>query len=209
MRVIAVMLSTWRPGAVVTASISAAMLAIDEVHVWGYEPTGKAHYHALNHTLYHGAHAQYSSEFTGDALYDGRKTAYYDDAERVVWRSKLSLDMWVVLRDARALFPGALLVYLENDAVIIAKAFIGALDACKSHRSPGCSCWGQSALYSGSGSLCYFLKPAARPERHLLAYHMVQPADWIMGDYSKGTWPVFNSVTHGTREAHASTRLGF
>jgi hypothetical protein len=40
-----------------------------------------------------------------------------------------------------------LVIDFENDAIIVAKTFIGALDA-----SPGCSCWGQSALYSGSGS---------------------------------------------------------
>jgi hypothetical protein len=40
--VVAVMLSTWRPGAIVASAIEAALSAPDvcSVHVWGYEPTG-------------------------------------------------------------------------------------------------------------------------------------------------------------------------
>jgi len=212
-RLIAVVLSAWRPGTVTEACISAALddPSIKEVHVWGYDPTGRARVHALKPTLYHQALDRYISNTTGDVLARGDKFkhSFHDDKKRVKWRAGLALDMWLVMSEARSLLPHATLLYLENDAILkprrIGTAFAALLktggDAAACYRSG-------SRAYGGSGNLCFLLTPRADPAPHLLGYHLVQPADWIISDYSRGKWPAYDCVSHGVPSAeHVSTRL--
>lgn len=209
--VVAVILSVWRPGDIVSLCIKKALSdsAIDSVHVWGYEPTGKAHYHPLNQTLYHKARNEYVDDFTHDTL-AAHKFAHVDSTERIRWRTKVALDMWFVLRSARMLFPDSIILYLENDAIIRGSSILGTIERFKRSNAAGASCYGKEngGHYDGVGAVCLLLQPRARPEAHLLAYHMVQPADWIVSDYSQKQWPVYDAVSHGLEhKAHTSTRL--
>jgi len=211
-RLIAVILSTWRPGTVVEEAVTAALgdRAVDEVHVWGYDPTGRAHVYDLLPTLYHEALDHHINDITVDVLdTQGKKTAYRDTRERLRWRASIALDMWTVMSKARALFPRDTILYLENDAVL-KPGRIGVSHALLLRsNAPAASCYrvGGARVYDGDGNLCYLLTPRADPGPHLLSYHFVQPADWIMSDYSRGGWPAYDCVTHGTPgKQHVSSR---
>ncbi len=210
MEVVVVMASVYRtPSNVTIAAVNAAMNcdAIQSVHVWGYDPTFKTNNHALRTTLFHRALVKHQNALLNSVLSQGNKYHTVDDVNRILWRSKLALDMWQVLQSARKMFPTALLVWLENDAIVDCTRLKKAILLLTQLKSKALSCWGNTPKYNGSGLLCFLFTPEACPERHLLAYHMVQPADWIIAEYSNGTWPVFNAVQHGFDGRHKSTRL--
>jgi hypothetical protein len=206
---VAVMMSTWRPGTVVTAAIEAALNApeICSVHVWGYEPTGRAIYHTVKDTSYHTALSEHLDHFPLSYLANGNKFAGNDDKKRIKWRARLCLDMWAVMTEARELFPTALLLYLENDAIVDGRLGT-AVARLKQSNAVAAACYGKGIAYMGGGNLCFLLTPDAKPEPHILAYHMVQPADWIISDYSKNTWPIYEAVSHGfIGRIHKSTMI--
>jgi len=223
---VSIVLSTFRNDAdVVTASLQSLVQepAVSSVHVWGYyipaalREHAKVHQHDLAETPYHSALDQYAPNMTSDALCRaGFKWCAKDSVARVRWRAALSLNMWQVLSAARLLFPRNVLMYTENDAVLIPGRLPIAVGAMRATGSAAASCYRPpgsvgrgGGMYQGSGNVCFLLTPAARPESHLLSYHMVQPADWIMSDYSRGTWPVHKVATHGIPgKAHKSTFEG-
>ena len=211
--IIAVVLSAWRPGSVVSVCIGAALddTSVTEVHVWGYDPTGRAHVHPLGPTLYHRALAHFINKTTGDTLNkDARsKFSLHDDKKRVKWRAGLALDMWRVMSEARSLFPRATLLYLENDAVLKPRRIGTAHAALQRAGGDAAACYrAGSRTYEGAGNLCFLLTPRADPAPHLLGYHLVQPADWIVSDYSRGKWPAYDCASHGVPGAeHVSSRL--
>ena len=213
-KVIAVMHNVKRPGNVTALAISAASRnsVVAEVHVWGNCPSAvNIHCHNMSKTLYHAAHDAFASEFTGDYLAHGNKFTGTDDIARTKWRSLLALDMWAVLREARGLFPFLPILYLENDAILKNGTCLALLlkDMVTS-RIPATSCYSPSnrkGVYGGSGNVCFVFMPDIDPTPHLLAYHMVQPADWILSDFSKGMWPMHPCANHGTDGNHISTRV--
>ena len=207
--VVAVIMSAVREKAVVVAAITAALNepSIDSVHVWGYNPVGPpAVTHAQIDTKYHQALRANSGGVPLEYMSSGNKFSGSDSRARVLWRATLVLDMWQALREAQNMFPVSTIVYLENDAVLRPGCLRQALSA---NRSIACySGGGARTHYVGSGALCFILKPSTNIAPHLLGYHLVQPADWIVGDYSKGRWPVVNCVTHGQPgRGHLSTRV--
>lgn len=150
---------------------------------------------------------------TSDVLCRGNfKWCARDSVSRVRWRSTLTLNMWQTLSAARRRFPNNVLLYTENDALLIPGQLPTAIKALQATKSPAASCYQppgheSNSKYQGQGAVCFLLTPAARPEGHLLSYHMVQPADWIMSDYSRGSWPVLKAATHGIPgKAHKSTK---
>ena len=205
--VVAVFCSVWRPGPVVFDAITAALNepAIDTVLVFGYEPTGRAIALPMPRTEYHVALDRWNSSGTTDVLCGTGKFCGVDSRQRMLWRSRLTIDMWACLRESRAKYPDATLVWLENDAILIPRAIDRAVAAAA--RSGGAACWGFGRRYSGAGNLCFVFLPAVDPTQHLLSYHLVQPADWILSDFSRRQWPIVKAVTHGTNGAHLSTRL--
>ena len=210
-RFIAVILSTWRPGTVVHKAITAAASesGIDAVHVWGYNPTNVGTTHALTQTLYHDALADGKLQSTTDYLSSGNKFSGSDDVQRVRWRARLALDMWVVLSEARAMFPDDTLLYLENDAILMRGRIKRVRDEVERSPSGAAACYrsGSYRVYQGSGNLCFIFTPKIDPSPHLLAYHLVQPADWIISDFSQGLWPAYSCATHGVAgNLHSSTR---
>lgn len=210
---VAIIVSTWRPGTVVELCITAALddPSIQEVHVWGYDPTGRAHVHPLKPTLYHQALERHLSQTTGDVLATGDKFkfSFHDDEKRVKWRASLALDMWHVVSEARSLFPRATLLYMENDAVLRPRRIGTAHAALRKTGGDAASCYrAGSPTYQGHRTLCFLLTPRADPAPHLLGYHLVQPADWIVSDYSRGKWPAYDCASHGVPgAAHVSSRL--
>ena len=203
------MLSTWRPGAIVASAIEAALCAPDvcSVHVWGYEPTGRAVHHSIPDTLYHAALREELQYLPLSYLAQGNKFAGTDARARVKWRATLALDTWAVLREARTYFPTQTLLWLENDAVVDAPKLAVAVSRLKRSGSPAAACYGQGPVYGGAGNVCFLLTPAADVLSHILAYHMVHPVDWIISDYSAKTWPIFEAASHGfPGRTHASTR---
>ena len=205
--VVAVFCSVWRPGPVVFDAITAALAdpVIDEVLVYGYEPTGYATALSMPHTEYHVALERWGTSGTLDVLCSSGKFCGVDSRNRTKWRSRLAIDMWACLTSARALRPDAALVWLENDAVLIPGALGRAVLAAT--RTGAAACWGFGSFYSGDGNLCFVFYPSVDPTPHLLSYHLVQPADWILSDYSKKQWPIVKAVTHGITGTHTSTRL--
>jgi len=207
--VVAVILSAVREKAVVVAAITAALNepVIDSVHVWGYNPVGHpAVTHTQVDTKYHQALRANSGGGPLEYLASGDKFAGTDSRARVLWRATLVLNMWQALREARNMFPTSTIVYLENDAILRPKCLRQALMA---NQSLACYNGGTAhKTYVGNGALCFILSPSANIAPHLLGYHLVQPADWIVSDYSNGRWPVTNCVTHGQPgRGHLSTRV--
>lgn len=205
--VVAVFCSVWRPGPVVHRAVSAALgdPAIDKVLVFGYEPTGLALWHKMPLTQYHAALQRWGPTSTPDTLCAAKfKFCGVDSPRRVAWRAKLALDMWACLRAARERHPNAVLVWLENDA-ILAPGKLSLAIAAAAKAGGAAACYGSSKNYDGDGNLCFVFFPSVDPTGHLLAYHLVQPADWILSDFSRGRWPVVPAVTHGDGTGHAST----
>lgn len=207
--VVAVILSAVREKAVVVAAITAALNepSIDSVHVWGYNPVGPpAVTHARIDTKYHQALRANLGAAPREYLSNGNKFAGVDSRARVAWRAKLALDMWQTLRAARNMFPTSTIVYLENDAVLRPGRMQKAL---QSNRSLSCYSDGKSTIYHGFRTCCFVLVPDGSWSKlvpHLLGYHLVQPADWIVSDFAKGAWPAVDCATHGVPGAmHAST----
>ena len=205
--VIAVMCSVWRPGNVVADSIAAAAAEplIDTVVVFGYNPINSGATYARISTVYHSALRRHVHESTTDNLCEKRfKFCGTDPVRQIKWRAKLALDMWATLVHTRKKYPNATIVWLENDVILIKGALSAALAAANTHGAA--ACYGVGPTYIGIGTQCLVLTPRVNPAPHLLAYHLVQPADWIMSDYSKGVWPlrVAARCCHGQ---HVSTRL--
>ena len=204
--VVAVICSVWRPGSIVHDAITAAMKepCIDQVLVFGYDPTGNAGARSIPRTLYHSALSRHLG--TTDVLCSGSKFCTTDDEPRIRWRAGIALDMWACLTVARKEYPTAALVWLENDAVLIPGRLEAALDAAYTHGAA--ACYGHGKRYDGSGALCFVFTPAYDPTAHILSYHLVQPVDWIISDFSRGTWPIVPAVHHGNgSKEHVSTRL--
>lgn len=197
-RLIAIIISAWRPGPVVERCITSALEDpdVDQVHVWGYDPTHKAFLHALPTTLYHRALQRYASKTTTDVLENGDKFRGPDSASRIVWRAKITLNMWAVLSEARELFPNDSLLFLENDAILL-PGRIGMAHRLTPSGVASCYRPYNERVYQGSGNLCFIFTPDTDPTGHLLAYHLVQPADWILYDFSRRRWGVFDCVRHG------------
>lgn len=215
--VISVVLSTYREDSrIVEASLQSLIdePLVSSVHVWGgFIPTRgpKVHEHSLFPTLYHAALEQHFSNVTADVLCRNQfKWCASDAPKRVRWRATLSLNMWQVLSAARQMFPSNVLMYTENDAVAIPGRLEVALGAMQSGGFAASSCYqpqgSRGDTFEGSGNVCFLLTPKARPEGHLLGYHLVEPADWIISDYSRSSWPIIKVVTHGIAgQAHKST----
>ena len=205
--VIAVVCSVWRPGNVVASAIAAAAAEplIDIVNVFGYNPTNVGTTEARISTVYHSALRRHVHETTSDNLCKKSfKFCGTDSRAQIEWRAKLTLDMWATLAHTRKKYPNATIVWLENDAILIKGALRAALAAANTHGAA--ACYGGGPVYSGNGALCFVFTPRVNPAPHLLAYHLVQPADWILADYSRGKWPLHGAVRHGN-EQHVSTRL--
>jgi len=92
--VVAVFCSLWRPGSVVFDAVSAAVdnSAVDEVVVFGYEPTGRATAYPMPTTEYHAALRRWNDSVAVDYLCDGNKFCGVDSRQRIQWRAKLVLD---------------------------------------------------------------------------------------------------------------------
>lgn len=205
--VVAIFCSLWRPGPVVFDAVSAAVESsvIDEVVVFGFEPTGRATAYPMPDTEYHAALRRWNNSVAVEFLCNSGKFCGVDSRPRIQWRAKLTLDMWACLTETRQRHPTATLVWLENDAILIPGMLPKAIAAAR--RTGASACYGVGKRYSGQGNLCYVFSPKADPSPHLLSYHLVQPADWIISDFSRGKWPIVPAVTHGHRENHVSTRL--
>ncbi len=205
--VVAVICSLWRPGAVVHTAVSAALAEplIDVVMVFGYEPTGAAVARTIPRTLYHSALSKHNANVTQDVLCTGNKFCTTDSTARILWRASIALDMWACLSAARNEHPQSTLVWLENDAVLIPNALGRALATAAS--TGAVACYGRGRRYQGSGALCFVFTPRIDPRPHILSYHLVQPVDWILFDFSRGLWPIVRAVTHGTDGKHKSTRI--
>lgn len=212
--VVSVVLSTYRDDSngVVQASFQSLLdePAVAAVHAWGdFVPAGiaqrnrKVHKHGLPRTIYHAALDRYYINMTQNVLCrTDFKWCAFDAPARLRWRSTLALNMWHTLAAARAMFPSNVLMYTENDAVLIPGRLPIAIGAMQAGGHAAASCYQPKGIaggstYQGSGNVCFLMTPKARPEKHLLSYHMVQPADWIMSDYSRGSWPIHKVVTHG------------
>lgn len=214
-KAIALMRHVNRPGNMTSLAIDAALASgvVSEIHVWGDDPRyhGAIH-HNMTMTLYHKAHDTHASDFPGEFLAQGSKFAGKDDSARVRWRSRLALDMWAVLRAGRHMFPTSPLLYLENDAILRdGNCLQSLLTDMIAQSIPAASCYSPShrpGFYGGSRSVCFVFMPEIDPTPHLLAYHMVQPADWILSDFSMGKWPMRPCANHGVDGKHISTRLG-
>ena len=204
---VAVLCSVWRPGPVPRAAVSAAIAEplINQTLVFGYEPTGLAVARPMPSTLYHKALKRNLPFTPRDYLSNGDKFSGQDSVARVHWRAHLALDAWACLKQARLAYPGAIIVWLENDAVLIPNAIGRAIRAAQS--AGAAACYGSGRWYSGAGALCFVFSPAVNPAPHILAYHLVQPLDWILSDFSRGRWPVVPAVRHGFGGTHASTRI--
>ena len=171
----------------------------------GVRPHRLAVVHELERTHYHAALDVHGVLGTPYYLSSGNKFAGKDPWKRRKWRSRLALDMWQVLHKARAMFPDAVLLYLENDAVLKPGRIRTAVDIAKDN-AVACYRAHRETWYSGSGTLCFVLPPSVDPSGHLLAYHLVQPADWIMSDFARGRWPALDCVSHGVGgKPHVST----
>ena len=205
--VVAIMCSVWRPGPVVHAAVTAALSEplIDQVVVFGYEPTGLAVSRPMPRTLYHAALRKHAANATRDVLGGGgNKFSTRDDGDRVRWRARLALDAWACFVDARRMFPSSTLLWLENDAILIPGAVGAALAAAR--KTGAAACYGSGGWYRGSGTLCFVFTPEIDPAPHMLSYHLVQPLDWILSDFSRGGWPIRRAVRHGVGTPHKSTR---
>lgn len=207
--VVAVFCSVWRPGPVVFSAVSAALSEplVNETLVFGYEPTGRALWHKRPRTIYHDALDRHAADATTDYLCAAPpfKRCGVDDAARVKWRAALCLDMWACFRTARRLYPASTLLWLENDAILLPGKLGAALSAAARHGAA--SCYGSGGVYGGGGALCLVFTPSVDPTPHILSYHLVQPVDWILSDFSRGRWPIAVAARHGTDGTHASTRL--
>ena len=156
MSIIAIMASLPRdPQNVTVTSISNALSCpiIEQVHVWGFDPTFRAQKHALRTTLYHRALTKYQHDLTRNVLTSKGKFEITDPLERTLWRARLALDMWYVLKVGRELFPTKTLLWLENDAILNCEMLTRASLILQRQKLKALSCWGDSKVYRGSGTL--------------------------------------------------------
>ena len=76
--------------------------------------------HRMPESLFHLGYRQLDSAFVPtDALFGSDKRAYHDSDSRAVWRSSLSLDAWHTLRSAYLRSESDVVVWLENDAIVL------------------------------------------------------------------------------------------
>ena len=207
--VVAVFCSMWRPGPVVFSAVSAALAnpLVNETLVFGYEPTGRALWHKLPRSIYHDALNRHASHVTTNYLCHPPQYKHcgVDVTARVKWRATLCLDMWACFRTARRLYPASTLLWLENDAILLPGKLGAVLSAAA--RGGAASCYGTGRFYNGNGALCLVFTPSVDPTPHILSYHLVQPVDWILSDFSRGQWPNVVAAQHGLDGTHSSTRL--
>ena len=214
MTVVVVMSSLFRDANITALSIlsAASCGAIDRVVVHGYTPVkhGKVTPKPIPASPVHAAYRWIPDEdVPTHVLALGDKNHVVDPLPRTRWRSQLVLDAWYVLKtDAEGV-----VVWLENDGIVDCDRFRRTLASFEASGDSGASCYapdGPAAVYRGSGAVCIMLsgRHVQEVRRHLLAYHMVQPLDWILSDYSRGRWRVYDAVAHGRAGSrHASTRV--
>lgn len=143
MSIIALIASLPRNPVNVTVTTLSKVLScpiVDQVHVWGVDPTSKAQQHALRTTLYHRALAKYQRNLTRNVLTSKGKLDITDSLDRTLWRARLALDMWYVLKTGRELFPTQTLLWLENDAILNCEMLTTAFSVLKRHKLKALSC---------------------------------------------------------------------
>lgn len=210
MFVLAVMSSVYRPNNLTRLSLESAARCsvIDRIHVHGYTPywqgrPPKIVGHPIPASPVHAAYRWLDTNVPTEVLAGSEKRSIVDSVTRAHWRSQLCIDAWYVL-DAAA----DVIIWLENDAMLDCAKLTQAVDSFWQSKREGASCYGSSTKYQGVGTVCMMFAGAHIDSirRHILGYHMVQPLDWILGDYASGRWKVYNASHHGLYgRTHAST----
>lgn len=218
-RVIVVVSSLYRDPILVKTMLSTveSIDEISEIHVYGYNPrisSSKVIGHPLPFSPMHVAYRWLSDRphlLPTHALANGDPFFAKDSVKRATWRASLGLDAWMALNDAMNKTDTDIIIWLENDAIVSPQSMKSALRLFSSSNHDGASCFGkQGAIYRGSGTVCIMFKTNKLREilKHVIAYHMVQPFDWILGDWSKGRWKTYNAANHGFKNRkHASTLI--
>ena len=216
--VVLVMSSLYRPhpnGPDVTlASLQSAASCthIDAIYVHGYTPVwqnrpSKVVTMPIPTTPIHNAYRWLpSSDVPRDVLSSGNKRAVTDSLKQSQWRSQLNLDAWHALN-----VNASVVIWLENDGVINCKRMGSAISSFIASEQSGAACYGkQHAVYEGGGAVCMMFRgnQLAHVRQHILAYHMVQPFDWLLNDYANGQWTTYDVATHGIPgKRHLSTKV--
>ena len=208
--VVLVMSSLYRDANLTRLSLMSAASCsdIDKIIVHGYTPMWpgreeKVDAQPIASSPVHAAYRWLSErDVPTQVVAGGNKKHTRDPLKRARWRSQLCLDAWYAL-DADA----TTVIWLENDGIIDCDALRTALQDFRASQNAGASCFGKDGtLYPGEGTVCMMFRGSdlADIRRHILGYHMVQPLDWILGDYSAGKWRVYNVASHG-RPGHKHT----
>lgn len=227
--VIAVMSSLYRPSDpnITRRSIeSAAQCSVfDQINVHGYTPAWSGRPKSvvqfpIPSTPVHAAYRWLrNTDVPTEVLASATKREIVDSVARSQWRSQVCLDAWHVLN-----VSAGVVIWLENDGIVNCGRLQQAVDQFLISGQSGASCYSASGLnthqspqhtskpqlYTGHGAVCMMFRGSNVPQirRHILGYHMVQPLDWILSDFSGGTWQVYDAVSHGVPgKRHASTRV--
>ena len=217
--VIAVVSSLYRPSDpnITRKSIeSAAQCSVfNQINVHGYTPAWSGRPKSvvqfpIPSTPVHAAYRWLqNTDVPTEVLAGATKRDIVDSVARSQWRSQVCLDAWHVLN-----VSADVVIWLENDAIVNCDRLQQAVDQFLISGHSGASCYSVSGTlpqkYTGQGAVCMMFRGSNvfQIRRHILAYHMVQPLDWILSDFSGGTWQVYDAVSHGIPgKRHASTRV--
>lgn len=216
-RVVVVVSSLYRDPNLVKTTLRTAesIKEFSEIHVYGYNPninSKKIVGHPFPSSPVHNAYRWLSDRphlLPTHALANGDPFFVNDSVKRATWRTSLGLDAWMVLNDAMDNTDADIIVWLENDAIVKPHSIESALHLFFSSSNDGASCYGKhGAIYKGSGAVCIMFKTSNLREilKHIIGYHMVQPFDWILRDWSKGKWTTYDAALHGLKnKKHEST----
>ena len=218
-KVAAVVSSIYRDSEVVMRMLEStiAVKDFDEIHVYGYNPmhnSARITGHPLQTTPMHLASrwlADQNDLFPKYAMAQRNLFFTKDSFRRAKWRTSLVLDAWGVLVNMLKTTDAEIIVLLENDAIVKPKQMALALMAFTNSNNDGAACYGKErTTYRGDRTVCMMFKRKGLPAvlQHVIAYHMVQPFDWILSDWSREKWTTYDAVDHGIKNGHhKSTRV--
>lgn len=210
---IVVISSFERENEVIGRSLESIMSELDvPIHVWGYlPPRYESHPRIQRHertitSVYHSALDSIPDEFLPRWVDDGTSHRdIKDDPTRTRWRSRIVLDAWVVLTEARSLYPTSHIIWIEND-VTLKRGFARMLEFPDDDKFLSCYIPNRKRrdIYRGNGAVCLVFGPTYDLTL-LLGYHMVEPLDWILLRGARSPVRAFGGAIHP--RGHKTTRL--
>ena len=135
-----------------------------------------------------------------------KKSDYKDDRSRIKWRAQIAMDMFACLGDALEMMYGEdHLVWLENDVWLQTRELLKFMESQRGSFSCWKPDWQYSNMYLGYGVQClvFDTRTVRIVRQHLLAYGLVQSADWIISD----AFPNMPAISASTHKRKRSARL--